>query len=164
MSRRGERAWKPIAVAAVAAIVVAALGVSATDLGPWYYGLKKPDWQPPDWAFGPAWTLIYGLTALAGVYAWRGARDRIRRTRIIYAFGVNALVNVLWSELFFHFQRPDLALWEVVVFWLSILVLIFVVQPASVTASWLLVPYIAWVTFAGILNLAVVRLNAPFAS
>jgi tryptophan-rich sensory protein len=162
MSLSRERLWKPVAVAAFCAVVVAALGVSATDLGPWYYGLRKPSWQPPDWLFGPAWTLIYALTALAGVFAWRGARDRNLRLRIITFFGANALVNVLWSELFFHFQRPDFALGEVVVFWLSILVLIVIVHPASPTASLLLVPYIAWVTFAAALNLAVVRLNAPF--
>jgi tryptophan-rich sensory protein len=162
MSLRREHVWKPVAVAALAAAAVAALGVSATDLGPWYYGLRKPSWQPPDWLFGPAWTLIYALVAMAGVFAWRGARDGRLRAKIITFFGANALVNVLWSELFFHFQRPDLALGEVVVFWLSILALIFVVQPASSTASLLLVPYIAWVTFAAALNLAVVRLNAPF--
>ena len=78
-------------------------------------------------------------------------------------FGVNALLNVLWSELFFEWQRPDWALAELVVLWLSIVLLIVVLVPISRRASWLLVPYLAWVSFAGVLNLAVVQLNAPFA-
>ena len=77
-------------------------------------------------------------------------------------FALNALLNVSWSELFFGLQRPDWALAEVGVFWLSILLLIVVLRRYSKTASWLLLPYLAWVTFAAILNLAVVRLNYPF--
>ena len=155
------RTWRPIAVAAGAAIVVAGLGASATDLGPWYYALRKPSWQPPDWLFGPAWTLIYGLIALAGVKAWNAARDRRQALGIVAVFALNALLNVGWSELFFHFQRPDWALFEVVAFWLSIVVLIVTAASVSHAAGWLLAPYLAWVTFAGVLNLAVVRLNAP---
>lgn len=161
MIRRGAR-WKPVLVAALAAMAVAILGAAATDLGPWYYGLRKPSWQPPDWLFGPAWTLIYGLAALAGVLAWNAARDRARRERILVLFGVNALLNVLWSVLFFRLQRPDWALAEVVPFWLSILVLMVALWPISQPASWVLAPYLAWVAFAAALNLAVVRLNAPF--
>lgn len=154
--------WRPIVVAALAAVVVAGLGASATDIGPWYQALRTPSWQPPDWLFGPAWTLIYGLIALAGVKAWNAARSRRQRLSIVGMFALNALLNVGWSELFFNFHRPDLALLEVVAFWLSIVALIAFVWPASHTAGWLLTPYLAWVTFAGVLNLAVVRLNAPF--
>lgn len=155
------RRWQPVAVAAAAAVVVAGLGASATDIGPWYNSLRKPWWQPPDWLFGPAWTLIYGLIALAGVKAWNAARDRRQGLWIVGVFALNALLNVLWSELFFRFQRPDWALVEVVAFWLSIVVLIVTAASVSHEAGWLLVPYLAWVTFAGVLNLAVVRLNAP---
>ena len=157
----GARAWRPVTVAALAAVVVAGQGASATDLGPWYYALRKPSWQPPDWLFGPAWTLIYGLIALAGVKAWNAARDRQQGLRIVGVFALNALLNVLWSELFFHFHRPDWALIEVVAFWLSIVVLIVTAASVSHAAGWLLLPYLAWVTFAGLLNLSVVRLNAP---
>ena len=156
------RLAKPILVAALAAIAVAALGASITTLGPWYYALNKPSWQPPDWLFGPAWTLIYGLAALAGVLAWNRARNRADRLRIIALFALNAALNVLWSDLFFRLQRPDWALIEVVPFWLSILVLMVALYPISQAACWVLAPYLAWVTFAAALNLAAVRLNAPF--
>jgi len=153
---------RPVLVAAGAALVVALLGAAATTIGPWYYGLHKPSWQPPDWVFAPAWTLIYGLTALAGVLAWNRIRDRAARLRILALFALNAVLNVLWSELFFHAQRPDWALIEVVPFWLSILVLLIAVWPISHPAGWALAPYLVWVLFAGLLNLAIVRLNGPF--
>ncbi len=154
---------KPVLFAAAAAVAVALLGAATTEIGPWYYGLHKPSWQPPDWLFGPVWTLIYGLAALAGVLAWNRLHDRAARRRLLAMFAVNAGLNVLWSELFFSAHRPDWAVIEVVPFWLSILVLIAVVWPASQPAGWALVPYVLWVAFAGVLNLAVVRLNGPFA-
>ena len=152
----------PVLVAAAAALFVAALGAAATDIGPWYLGLKQPSWKPPDILFGPVWTLIYALTAYAGVLAWRYARDRAQQMRFMGLFALNALLNVGWSELFFGLQRPDWALIELVPFWLSIVVLIVAVAQVSHTAAWVLSPYLVWVTFAGVLNLAVVRLNAPF--
>ena len=160
--RRGST-WPPILVAVAAAMAVAALGASATDIGPWYYGLNKPSWQPPDWLFGPAWTLIYGLTALAGVIAWRAAPNVALRRRIIVLFAVNGLLNIAWTELFFRFRRPDWALIEVVPFWLSIALLIAVLWPLSTAAGRLLLPYLGWVAFAGVLNLAIVRMNGSFA-
>lgn len=160
-SRRGVP-WKPILAAAAAAVGIAALGASATDLGPWYQALVKPAWQPPDWLFGPAWTVIYALAALAGVLAWTNAHGRVSRRRILAAFALNALANVLWSELFFGFQRPDWALAEVGLLWFTIVLLMVVLARHSKTASWLLAPYLAWVSFAALLNLAIVRLNYPF--
>lgn len=156
--------WRPILVAAGAAVAVATLGAAATTIGPWYLSLHKPWWQPPDWAFGPAWTLIYGLTALAGVKVWNGLSDRRSRLRAMGWFALNAALNVLWSELFFGQHRPDWAFYEVFPFWLSIVALIWVAWPVSRTAGWVLVPYLAWVLFAGVLNLAIVRLNGPLAT
>ncbi len=95
------RRWLPVAVAAGSAIAVAVLGAAATDIGPWYYGLHKSALNPPDWLFGPAWTLIYALTAVAGVIAWRAARTPEARQRVLLLFAINALLNVAWSELFF---------------------------------------------------------------
>jgi tryptophan-rich sensory protein len=162
VSRARGSLWKPILAAAATALAVAALGGWMTDLGPWYYGLRMPSWKPPDWLFGPAWTLIYSLTAMAGVLAWRGAPTMRGRALVLALFAININLNVLWSGLFFRQQRPDYALIEVVVLWLSIVALIVGVRRYSEAASLLLVPYLLWVTFAGALNAAVVRLNAPF--
>jgi translocator protein len=149
-------------VAAVAASTVAVLGALLTDLSPWYYALRKPAWQPPDWLFGPAWTLIFGLAAVSGVLGWTYAPDQAARRRMLALFAVNASLNVLWSVLFFRFQRPDWALAEVGFLWLSIVALMLALRPASKAASWLLLPYLLWVTFATAVNAAVVVLNAPF--
>lgn len=145
--------------AAAAAVLVAVLGFLATDLEGWYEQLVKPAWQPPDWLFGPVWTLIYALAAMAGVLAWRAASDDAARTRILTLFAVNGFLNVLWSLLFFRLQRPDWALAEVALLWLSIVVLIVVLRSYSRTTTWLLLPYLAWVSFAAVLNAAVLRLN-----
>ena len=155
---------RPVLTAAGAALLVAILGGAATQIGPWYYALHKPAWQPPDWLFAPVWTLIYGLTALAGVLVWNRVADRERRLRLMALFALNALLNVLWSELFFGRRRPDWALAEVIPFWLSILVLVLLVFPITRTGGWALVPYLLWVLFAGFLNLAIVRLNWPFSA
>jgi tryptophan-rich sensory protein len=154
--------WKPIGAAALAATAVGALGALTTELGTWYYALHKPTWQPPDWLFGPAWTLIFALAALAGVLYWRRELKREARLQILAAFAFNAFLNTLWSLLFFRLKRPDLALDEVGLLWLSIVLLIVLLRRASPAAAWLLVPYLLWVSFASYLNWTIVQLNAPF--
>jgi tryptophan-rich sensory protein len=158
-----SRSSLPILIAAGAALLVAGVGGALTEIGPWYKALKQPWWKPPDWAFGPAWTLIFTLTAAAAVLAWHGAPDDAVKRTTLLLFGVNAILNMLWSALFFHLRRPDWALIEVVALWLSILALIVHARRRSITAAWLLVPYLLWVSFAACLNYAVVTLNGPFA-
>lgn len=157
-----KAAARPVLAAAAAASFVAVLGASLTDIGPWYQGLNKPSWQPPDWLFGPAWTLIFALTALSGVISWRAARRRGDREWLIGVFALNGFLNVLWSLLFFRLRHPDWALLEVVLLWLSVLLLMIVTGRHSRMARWLLLPYLIWVAFAAWLNLAIVRLNGPF--
>ena len=151
--------WKPVAIGASAAVFVAVLGGLMTDISGWYTALRKPAWQPPDWLFGPAWTVIFALTTMSGLRAWRDARDRRDREWLLALFAVNGFLNVLWSLLFFRLRRADLALVEVVFLWLSILSMMLVFKSYSKAASALLLPYIIWVTFAAFLNLAIVRLN-----
>lgn len=154
--------WKPVIAALAAAIAVSGLGALATDLSPWYYALAKPAWQPPDWLFGPAWTTIYALAAIAAVRAWRFAPNAIARRRMLGGFAVNLSLNAFWSFLFFRLRRPDWALVEVAFLWLSILGLMVMMWPYARLSSLLLAPYLGWVAFAAVLNLAVVQLNAPF--
>jgi len=151
-----------IAVAALSALVLAGAGGLATEIGPWYRALHKPTWQPPDWAFGPAWTLILGMAAWSGALAWEAAPDAVARFEVVGLFAANGLFHFLWSPLFFRLKRPDWALFEVAFLWLSCLALIIVLAQFSTTASLLIVPYLLWVSFASWLNLAIVRLNGPF--
>jgi len=155
---------RPIVIAAVAATLVAMTGGLLTEIGPWYLALKKPAWQPPDWAFGPAWTIIFALCAVAGAIAWREASDRATRRIVLACFAANAVLNVGWSCLFFTMRRPDLALVEVGFLWLSVLALVLVLRRISRQAGWLLVPYLAWVSFAAFLNFTVVKLNPAIGS
>ncbi len=147
--------------AALGALCVAILGGLATDLGEWYRALAKPAWNPPDWLFGPAWTLIYALTALAGVEAWQVAAPAQRRMLGIL-FAINGALNVLWSLLFFRLRRPDWALVEVALLWLSIVSLIVYCGPLRRRTIGLLLPYLLWVSFAAALNASIVDLNGPF--
>lgn len=154
------RRLPPAAWAAIAALLTAGLGGLATELSPWYYALKQPPWKPPDWLFGPVWTLIYALSATAGVLAWKAAASAAARRGLLAAWALNAALNIGWSWLFFTMRRPDWALAEWALLAASVAGL--VVQSARLRplAGALLLPYLAWIGFAGALNLAVVRLNA----
>ena len=152
----------PVIVATLAALCVAALGATVTDLGPWYQSLAKPSWNPPDVVFPMGWTVIYALITVAGITAWRAARTAAQAEWVIGLFALNGFLNISWSILFFRFERPDWAFYEVILLWLSILAMIVYCGRFSRKAALLLVPYLAWVTFAAALNRAVVELNAPF--
>ncbi len=141
--------------------MLAGAGGLLTTIGPWYKGLKKSRVQPPDWAFGPAWTVILTLWAAAGVLAWQGA-DSVGHPRILVVYAVNFVLHLLWTPLFFKFKRPDWSLAEMAWLWCSIVAMIIVVAPYSEWAPWMLAPYLVWVSFASWINLAVVRLNGPF--
>ena len=151
-----------VLVAVVITCLVLAIGGALTDVGMWYRRLRKPRWNPPNWLFGPAWTVILGLAAWAGVLAWTRAPDPAALWRIGVLYGVNATLHVLWSPLFFKFKRPDWAMIEMPFLWLSILALMIGLAPMAPLAPGLLAPYLGWVSFAIVLNAAIVRLNAPF--
>lgn len=155
--------WMPIAVAAGVAIGLGVLGGLMTPIGPWYRDLRKPSLQPPNWLFGPAWTIILGLAAWSAVIAWNAAPDDTTQLHVIILFAVNAVFHAMWSPLFFRARRPDWALVEVVFLWASLVALVVGLWPISHQASLLILPYLAWVSFAAWLNSAIVRLNRPFA-
>lgn len=148
-----------IVAAVLWGVLVAGAGAFLTELSPWYHALKRPSWQPPDWLFGPAWTVILGLASLSLLLALRQSQDRESRLLVAGLFVANSVLNVLWSPLFFKLRRPDWALAEVPFLWLSILAPILLLWPVSWRASLLLLPYLAWVSFAAFLNLTIVQLN-----
>jgi len=163
LSEHSAARWVlPGAIAAIAAIITAAVGATITDIGAWYQALKQPAWAPPTWLFGPAWTLIFGLCTISGATAWLAARTRLQAENIIGLFALNGFLNLLWSFLFFRLHRPDYAALEVGILWSSIAALIVVLWRISRPASLLLLPYLAWVSFAAMLNRAIVELNGPF--
>jgi tryptophan-rich sensory protein len=144
------------------AVLLAGGGGLLTTIDDWYHALRKPRWQPPNWLFGPAWTIILGLAAWAFVLSWRNAASAGEQQLLLALYGANFLFHALWSPLFFKMRRPDWALVEVPFLWLSVLALCIGLRQWSVLASWLIVPYLAWVSFATILNARIVSLNKPF--
>jgi tryptophan-rich sensory protein len=163
MTPPGGGGWTPIIVSAAASTATALAGGLLTTIGPWYRALRKPSWQPPDWLFGPAWTLIFIGIGSAGVLGWNHAHAAAERTLIVALFALNFALNIAWSYFFFFRRRPDWALIEVVPLWLSILVLALAVGSVSHLGGLLLVPYLCWVGFAAYLNRTIVRLNGSFA-
>jgi tryptophan-rich sensory protein len=132
-------------------------------VGAWRQNLRKPAWNPPNWVFGPAWTIILGLAACSGVMAWSHASGRGGHFLIAGLFGANIGLHALWSPLFFNLRRPDWALIEARFLWLSVLALMIGLARYSALASVLLAHYLLWVAFAAYLNFSIVRMNAPFA-
>ncbi len=158
-----SRAWLfPIVIAAAVATLVALVGMTITEIGPWYHGLVQPRWAPADAAYGVAWTTIYAFTALAGVTGWLAMPTWREREWLIGLFALNGFLDILWSLLFFRLHRPDWAVVEVLGLWLSVAALIVMIWRRSMTGAALLLPYLSWVTFAGYLNMTIVRLNGPF--
>ena len=152
----------PIIIAATLALVTAMVGGSITVLDSWYYSLQQPTWAPPDYMFGIIWTTIFALIALAGFLGWQKAPSRRTAEIMLGLFALNGFLNLSWSFLFFRMERPDLAFYELIALWLSILALVIFCGRFSKSASLLLVPYLVWVTIAGMLNYQIIALNGPF--
>ncbi len=128
--------------------------------GAWYRELAKPPLTPPGWIFPIAWTSLYLMMGVS-LYLLIAAASSLRAVRVqLGLFAGQLVLNAAWSWLFFGLQRPDLAFLEIVALWLMIFACIVTFRRVRASASLLLVPYLAWVTFASYLNLALWRLNA----
>jgi tryptophan-rich sensory protein len=149
-------------VALVAPFGVGALGSvpTARAIPTWYRGLDKPDWNPPDRVFGPVWTMLYGLMGVALVLIRRQPRDS-STDRAQAAFGLQLAFNLAWSFVFFGGRSLRGGLAVIAVLWVAILVTIATFWRVKPAAALLLVPYLGWVSFASILNAAIVLRNRP---
>ena len=127
--------------------------------GDWYASLSKPPWTPPGWLFGPVWTLLYLMIGVAGHLAY-GQCDGRQRAIAFGVYGLQLLLNALWSWLFFGLERPDLAFVDIVALLGLIVLNIVLFLPISRAAGLLLVPYALWVAFASALNFSIWRLNS----
>jgi benzodiazapine receptor len=125
----------------------------------WYAGLIKPSWTPPSWIFGPVWSALYLMMALAAWLVWR--RSGLAAASIpITLFMVQLGLNVMWSILFFGLKMPGVAFGEIIILWFAILATAIAFWRSTPVAGYLLLPYLIWVTFATVLNLAIWRMNA----
>jgi translocator protein len=126
--------------------------------GEWYAALAKPAWNPPNWIFAPVWTVLYLVMGVAAGLVWRQAGFS-GASAALSLFVVQLVLNALWSYLFFGLQRLDLALFDIVVLWGAILAVAVLFWGANRLAGALMIPYLAWVGFASVLNFVLWRLN-----
>ena len=125
----------------------------------WYASLKKPSFRPPNWLFGPVWIVLYLLMGIAAYLVWQKGTENPDVELAIIAFGLQLGLNVLWSVVFFGLESPVGGLVVIFILWSAILVTIQRFLPLSLAAGLLLVPYIAWVSIAAVLNISIYVLN-----
>lgn len=147
-----------LALAASAAAQGLGAWLTSRSVTTWYPTLVKPPWTPPDWVFGPVWTVLYVLMAVAAWLVWRErARDAIGSALFLY--DVQLALNVLWSALFFGMRSPGAGLIGIVALWAAIAGTLVAFWRIRRLAGWLLVPYLLWVSYAGGLNWTLWWLN-----
>jgi tryptophan-rich sensory protein len=139
----------------LAAVFAVAMSGAVFMPGDWYKSLRKPSWTPPDWLFGPAWTLLYLLIAIAGWLVWR----EVGLGLTLGIWGLNLVLNAAWSWLMFGRHQIRAALMDAIGMLTTIVAFIWAAWPVSPTAAALFVPYLAWTAFATALNWAILQRN-----
>ena len=155
-----HRDWLVLAVFVLVCLGAGAVGSLFTmpALDGWYAALRKPPWNPPNWVFGPVWSTLYLLMAVAAWLVWRRAGFG-GASAALSLFAAQLIFNVAWSWLFFGLRSPGLAFGGIVVLWVAIVATVVSFAQTTAAAAWIMTPYLAWVTFASALNLAIWRLN-----
>ena len=157
-STTAMRRWLALAGWLLLCFAAASLGAVFMP-GEWYATLKKPSWNPPGWIFGPVWSAIYTMMAVAAWLVWKRG-GFIAQRRPLAQFLAQLVLNAAWTPLFFGLHRPGIAFAEIVLLWLAIAATLAAFRPVSRVAAWLLAPYLLWVSFATMLNFALWRLNS----
>ncbi len=152
-----------VAFLALLAITFSAAGVGAAftalSVRSWYPGLRKPPGNPPASYFGPVWTVLYLLMTIAACNVWRAGGGWEGATAAIAVFLMQLALNAAWSAIFFGLRSPGWAMVEIALLWLAILATIILFWRISPFSAGLLIPYIAWVSYAAYLNAGIWRLN-----
>jgi len=131
---------------------------TTSSISSWYAFINKPSFSPPNWLFAPAWSLLYILMAFAAFLIWK-KRDHSQTKPALMFYGIQLILNALWSIIFFGMHNPGLAFLEIIFLWSFILITLIKFYKINKTAGLLFIPYILWVSFASILNYAVWMLN-----
>lgn len=152
--------WMGLFVFVGICLGVGVLGSIATrpEIDTWYKSLNKPVWNPPGSIFGPVWTTLYVLMGIAAWLVWKRDGFWPAKTALIL-FTVQLVLNGAWSWIFFRMHRPDLAFIELVFLWIAIAATTVAFFRHSPLAGWFLTPYLAWVSFAAVLNFTIWRMN-----
>lgn len=147
-----------VALAAPLAVGAGSGLATAAGVRDWYPSLVKPSFTPPDWVFGPTWTVLYIMMGIALWWVWRRQGEVPVRTPLTL-FAVQLALNALWSVLFFGLRWPGAALVDILLLWVAIGLTIRAFRQVSVRAAVFMLPYWAWVTFATVLNASIWVLN-----
>lgn len=152
--------WLVLPGLLVTTLSAGALGglATASSVGSWYQTIAKPTWNPPSWVFGPVWTTLYVFMAIAAWLVWRKT-DAPGRTSALRWFWAQLVLNTAWSFLFFGLRNPGLAFIEILFIWAAIVVTLVKFARIDRLAGALWVPYVAWVSFATVLNGTIWWLN-----
>ncbi|MEO8471453.1 MAG: TspO/MBR family protein [Chryseolinea sp.] len=142
----------PLAVAAVAGYFTTAA------IAGWYSTLNRPSFNPPNWVFGPVWTTLYLIMGFSCYLIWRLPESR-NRNKALTIYGVQLALNFLWSFIFFYFKRMGVALIDISFLWFAVLAMIVAFRKLTPAAGYMNIPYLAWVSFATILNASYYYLN-----
>ena len=124
----------------------------------WYAFINKPSFSPPNWLFAPVWSLLYILMGIAAFLIWQ-KRDNLKTKPALMFYGIQLILNTLWSIIFFGMHNPGLAFLEIIILWSFILITLIKFYKINKTSGILFIPYLIWVSFASILNFAVWMLN-----
>jgi len=151
----------PLVLSIGVCFLVAGIGsfFTTSAIDTWYTTLQKPFFNPPNWIFGPVWTLLYLIMGISLYIVWIAKVEKKAKLQGITFFFIQLALNVLWSILFFGLKSPTAALIGIIFLWLAIFLTIRSFLQISKKAGWLLIPYLVWVSFATILNLSIVILN-----
>lgn len=161
MKKRGIN-WKVLVSCLVIVYAVALVGglfTSGNTNSDWYNSVK-PTITPPGWVFPIVWNILYFLIALAIYFVWVAAKNKSTKKSIAILFGINLFFNAFWSYFFFGLQKPASAMVDLILIWISIIPLFILTWRIDKKSTWLLAPYFLWVTFAGVLNWAIVLKNS----
>lgn len=131
---------------------------TANSINDWYLHINKPSFNPPNYLFGPVWTTLYILMGISFYMILQKASHEIRK-KAVNIFSIQLLLNFCWSFIFFNFQLPGFAFIEIIMMWISILMMIINFYKINKTAALLQIPYLMWVSFASILNGSIWYLN-----
>jgi len=133
--------------------------VTTPEIDGWYRTIVKPEWNPPDWVFGPVWTTLFVLMGISAWLVWKPSGFKAAATPLAL-FAAQLTLNVAWSWIFFGKHQIGWAAIEIIILWAAILATTVAFFGHSKLAGWLLIPYLGWVSFASILNFTIWRLNA----
>ena len=148
----------------ISIVLVWVVGVSgslftASSVNSWFPSLVKPSFNPPSWVFGPVWTILYIMIGISLYLVWTTKANKIFKKKAYWIFGIQLVLNAMWSIAFFGAQNPGLAFIVIVLLWISIILTMIEFYKIRKAAGYLLVPYFLWVSFASVLNFAIWVLN-----